>query len=128
MSDLLSLASHFLKKFSDRSGKKVLNIKPAALAILMNHHWPGNIRELENVMEHAFILANGESIDVHDQPIYLQESVKQASRGGDSLAEHEKEHLICVLQQCQGNKVEAARRLKISRSTLYRKLEDYKLS
>jgi two-component system response regulator HydG len=128
MSDLLSLASHFLKKFSDRSGKKVLSIKPAALAILMNHHWPGNIRELENVMEHAFILANGESIDVHDQPIYLQESVKQASRGGDSLAEHEKEHLICVLQQCQGNKVEAARRLKISRSTLYRKLEDYKLS
>jgi DNA-binding NtrC family response regulator len=128
MSDLLLLASHFLKKFSDRAGKKVLSIKPAVMAILMNYHWPGNIRELENVMEHAFILASAESIDLQDLPTYLQESVKQAPRGGDSLAEHEKEHLIRVLQQCQGNKIEATRRLKISRSTLYRKLEYYKLS
>jgi DNA-binding NtrC family response regulator len=128
MSDLLMLASHFLKKCSDRSDKKVLSIKPAAMAILMNHHWPGNIRELENVMEHAFILASGESIEVQALPIYLQESIKQVPRGGDSLAEHEKEHMIRVLQQCQGNKIEAAKRLKISRSTLYRKLEQYKLS
>jgi two-component system response regulator HydG len=128
ISDLLLLASHFLKKYSDRSDKKILSIKPAAMAILMNHHWPGNVRELENVMEHASILTNGESIDVNALPIYLKESAGQFYRGGNSLAENEKEHLIRVLQQCHGNKIEAAKRLQISRSTLYRKLEQYSLS
>jgi two-component system response regulator HydG len=128
MSDLLLLSNHFLKKFSERSGKKVASLKPAALANLMNYHWPGNIRELENVMEHATILTSGESIDVRDLPTYLQEPAKHPPRSADALEEHEKEHLIRVLQQCQGNKIEAARRLRISRSTLYRKLAHYKLN
>lgn len=128
MSDLLLLANHFLKKFNERSGKNVLSIKPGAMAIFMNYHWPGNIRELENVMEHAAILTSGESIDVGELPTYLQEPAKQAPRSADALEEHEKEHLMRMLQQCQGNKIEAARRLKISRSTLYRKLGYYKLN
>jgi two-component system response regulator HydG len=128
MSDLLLLANHFLKKFSESLGKKVSSIKPGAMAILMNYHWPGNIRELENVMEHAAILTSGESIDVRDLPAYLQKPAHRAPRSADALEEHEKEHLIRVLQQCQGNKIEAARRLKISRSTLYRKLGYYKLN
>ena len=128
MSDLLLLANHFLKKFNERSGKKVLSIKPGAMAALMNYHWPGNIRELENVMEHAAILTRGESIDARDLPAYLQKPSKLSPPSADALEEHEKEHLIRVLQRCQGNKNEAARRLKISRSTLYRKLDYYKLN
>lgn len=127
MSDLPLLASHFLHRSSERSSKKVVNIKPTAMDVLMNHNWPGNIRELENVMEHAFILARGESIEVRDLPAYMQEPARFPHLGEEGLEEVEKQHLIRVLKQCQGNKIQAAKRLKISRSTLYRKLEAYKL-
>jgi two-component system, NtrC family, response regulator len=78
-------------------------------------------------MEHAVILARGEDIQVDDLPAYLREENAVLTAGGETLAYVEKEHLRRVLKQCQGNKIEAARRLKISRSTLYRKLEQYKL-
>ncbi len=127
MSDLPLLAGHFLQRFGDHSGKKVAGIKPEVMRIFMNHPWPGNIRELENAMEHAVILARGEHIDVDDLPAYLREESAVHPYGGETLAHLEKEHLQRVLKQYQGNKIEAARRLKISRSTLYRKLEQYKL-
>jgi transcriptional regulator with PAS, ATPase and Fis domain len=127
MSDLRLLVTHFLQKFSGQSAKKILTVRPAAMALLMNHHWPGNIRELENAMEHAFILAGGDSIDTQDLPPYIRESVRQPQSGSDSMAEHEKQHLMRVLQQCYGNKIEAAKRLRIGRSTLYRKLEHFNL-
>jgi two-component system, NtrC family, response regulator HydG len=127
MSDLPLLAGHFLQRFGDHSGKKVSGIEPEVMRIFMNYPWPGNIRELENAMEHAVILARGEHIDVDDLPAYLREEHAAHPAGGETLAHLEKEHLRRVLKQCQGNKIEAARRLKISRSTLYRKLEQYKL-
>jgi DNA-binding NtrC family response regulator len=127
MSDLPLLAGHFLQRFADRSGKKVSGIEPEVMRIYMNYPWPGNIRELENAMEHAVILARGERVDVDDLPAYLQEGSTALPAGIETLAHLEKEHLRRVLKQCQGNKIEAARRLKISRSTLYRKLEQYRL-
>ncbi len=127
MSDLPLLASHFLRQFSEGSTKRVLDIKPEAMSILLNYHWPGNIRELENVIEHAFILAKGESINVSELPAYLQETAKVMHGSGESLEELERAHLLRVLEECQGNKNQAARRLKISRSTLYRKLERHGL-
>jgi DNA-binding NtrC family response regulator len=127
MSDLPLLAGHFLRRFGDHSGKKVSGIKPEVMRIFMNYPWPGNIRELENAMEHAVILAKGEHISLDDLPAYLQEESSTLPAGLETLAHLEKEHLRRVLKQCQGNKIEAARRLKISRSTLYRKLEQYRL-
>jgi two-component system response regulator HydG len=128
MSDVPLLAQHFLRKLSERSTKKVLGIAPPVMRILLNYRWPGNIRELENVIEHAFVLARGESIEVTDLPAALQEIGGPTTGGPECLEDVEKEHLIRVLKQCQGNKIEAARRLKISRSTLYRKLEYYHFS
>jgi two-component system response regulator HydG len=127
MSDLPQLASHFLRQLSERSSKRVLDIDPEAMSILLNYHWPGNIRELENVIEHAFILARGERINLSGLPAYLQETGKVKQGSGESLEELERGHLLHVLEECQGNKNQAARRLKISRSTLYRKLERYGL-
>lgn len=127
ISDLPPLAEHFIQKLSERSNKKTLEIMPDAMNILMNHRWPGNVRELENVIEHAFILARGGSIQFGDLPAYLRETGRQAPSTGDGLEEMEKEHLMRVLNECQGNKIQAARRLKISRSTLYRKMELYGL-
>jgi transcriptional regulator of acetoin/glycerol metabolism len=85
------------------------------------------VRELENVIEHAFILAKGERINLSGLPAYLQETGKVIQGSGESLEELERGHLLHVLEECQGNKNQAARRLKISRSTLYRKLERYGL-
>ena len=125
ISDLPPLAEHFIQKLSERSSKKPMEIVPEAMNILMNHRWPGNVRELENVVEHAFILARGGFIQVSDLPAYLRDTRRQSPSTGDGLEEMEKQHLIRVLGECQGNKIQAARRLKISRSTLYRKMELY---
>lgn len=125
ISDLQPLVEHFIQKFSEQSNKKILDVMPDVLSILMNHRWPGNVRELENVVEHAVILARGDAIQVADLPAYLRENGRQIPSTGDGLEEMEKQHLIRVLGECQGNKIQAARRLKISRSTLYRKMELY---
>jgi DNA-binding NtrC family response regulator len=123
------LISHFLERLRISSGKDARSLKPEAMSLLMRHHWPGNVRELENVIEHALILAKTDSITVEDLPGYLSEKMRDPLyRGsGDALNEAEKEHLIRVLKECDGNKIQAARRLRISRSTLYRKLEQYGL-
>ena len=127
MSDLPLLAGHFLQKMGERSNKRVLAIETDAMNILMNHRWPGNIRELENVIEHAFILANTDKIRVRDLPDYLREAGTPPRDGSEGLEEMEKKHLARVLDQCRGNKIQAARKLKISRSTLYRKLQQYQI-
>ncbi len=127
MSDLPLLVSHFLRRLNERSGKRVVEVKPEVLDILMNYRWPGNIRELENVIEHAFILSRSESIEVSNLPAYLVETEVRPVEVDESLDEVEKKHLVRVLNQCRGNRIQAAKKLKISRSTLYRKLELYGL-
>jgi transcriptional regulator of acetoin/glycerol metabolism len=97
------------------------------MKILMGHHWPGNVRELENVIEHAVVLAQGEVISPRDLPAYLQDPDRDARVAGESLEAMERQHLLRVLDECRGNKNLAASRLRISRSTLYRKLERYGL-
>jgi two-component system response regulator HydG len=142
MSDLPPLADHFLRKLREGSKKTVLSIDTGAMDILMNHDWPGNIRELENVLEHAFVLATSETVSARDLPAYLREP-REKSEGSakgpkemegpkeierlEGLEEMEKDHLIRILNQCGGNKIQAAKKLKISRSTLYRKLQQYQI-
>jgi transcriptional regulator with PAS, ATPase and Fis domain len=126
MSDLPLLVSHFLRRLSRQSRKKVLEIRPEAMRILLNYQWPGNVRELENVVEHAYVLAKEESVTASDLPPYLQDS-SPVKALGQGLEDVEREHLLRVLEQCGGNKIEAARKLKISRSTLYRKLDQYRI-
>ena len=127
ISDLPLLANHFLRKVGERSTKKVTGIAPQVLDRLMHHTWPGNIRELENVMEHAFILAKDDTVEMSNLPEHLRESENATARSAESLGEIEKQHFIRVLKQCHGNRIQAAKILGISRSTLYRKLEHYGL-
>jgi len=123
ISDLPLLVSFFLERLSGGSGKK--KIRPNAMQILLNHNWPGNVRELENAIEHAFILSGTEDIRITDFPAYLRGHVKPSSPASQGLDQVERSHVMKVLQECRGNKILAARRLKISRSTLYRKLEQF---
>jgi two-component system response regulator HydG len=102
-----------------------------ALACLMRHHWPGNVRELENVLLRASILCDGGVIQPHDLPASIRES---NGNGGPrmlpiapdaTLGEMERCHILCMLERCGGNKAETARRLGITKRTLYNKLIHY---
>jgi two-component system response regulator HydG len=127
MSDLALLCDSFIRKLRDRTGKPVLGIEPAAFDVLMEYPWPGNIRELENVMEHSFILAKSTDITKKDLPGSLWKTTDERAEPYPSLHEHEKDYLVRVLEHCGGNKKKAAKMLQISRSTLYRKIEAYGL-
>ncbi len=123
LSDLPLLVSHFMERLS--GGPPTKKIRPDALQVLFNHNWPGNIRELENAIEHAFILSGTGDIKAADLPAYLQGYHKPSRSAADGLDHVERTHVMKVLQECRGNKIMAARRLRISRSTLYRKLEQF---
>jgi DNA-binding NtrC family response regulator len=124
--DLPLLASYFLQKFSQEKGKKVAGISPEVMEILLAHSWPGNVRELENVIEHAIIVAKQEKIVRKDLPQYLMEQplpTKQVI----SLQDHEKNLIVKTLEETNWNKHQTAKRLKITRSTLYGKMKRYGL-
>ena len=130
--DIPDLVKHFLAYFSARTDTHVRDIEPEALRLLQEYDWPGNVRELKNVIERGIVLAEGATLTIDDLP---PEMVSAAGSGSlrhqnTQPTEHskaqldvvEREHIRRVLQECGGNKRLAARRLGISRSTLYAKL------
>lgn len=132
MDALPVLVNHFIQQFSAKYGKRITGLDEQAANILRNYAFPGNVRELESIIAHAVILADGERIRVRDLPDHVQ-------RGGSprlalahspddtvlSLAEVEKRHIARVLEQLDGNQTAAAKKLGISRSTLWRKMGEY---
>jgi two-component system response regulator HydG len=134
--DIPLLAQHFLKRLSERNNKAVKGITPRAMDLLLRYSWPGNIRELENVMERAVILLQGEYISERELPIALQDLARTSMEGsranasaehlGDAtLADREKQIIYQMLEETGGNKSETARRLGITRRTLKLKLKKY---
>jgi two-component system, NtrC family, response regulator AtoC len=134
-SDTLLLGQHFITTFAKQSGKAVVGISPEAAERLMAYSWPGNVRELRNAMERAVALTRHENITVDDLPerirAYRSSHVLVASHNPEelvSLSEVEKRYIARVLAAVGGNKSTAARILGIDRTTLYKKLQQYKLS
>jgi Nif-specific regulatory protein len=137
--DVLLLANHFLARFNAEMGRKITGFTPAAKQALAGHPWPGNIRELKNVIERAVVLNTKTEVDQSDlllsstaieQSRNVESSAEKFSSGelssGElSLAELEKLHIERVLRQTGGNKSRAAAILAIERSTLDRKLKKY---
>ncbi|NNE76726.1 MAG: sigma-54-dependent Fis family transcriptional regulator, partial [Pricia sp.] len=99
-----------------------LRISPDALKILKNYHWPGNIRELENIVQRAVIMSDG-TVDVKDLPEHLKFQINFPDTGLLPLREMEKEYVQRVLLHTQGNKTRAAEILQIDRKTLREKLK-----
>jgi transcriptional regulator with GAF, ATPase, and Fis domain len=129
--DLLRLVEHFVDRFARRHDRAIRRVSEAALARLLEHPFPGNIRELENCIESAVVLCEGGIIDADDLPLVRR---RGASGGGSrpgvgdpdvSLAELERAHIHAVLDACKRNQSEAARRLGIGRNTLARKLDSF---
>jgi DNA-binding NtrC family response regulator len=111
--------------YATKENKQVTHISKEALQLLQHHTWKGNIRELRNVMERATILAEGNTILPEHLPYDIQR--QHNSPAGLTLASVEKNHIQKVLQYTKGNKTKAAVLLGIGLTTLYRKMEEYKI-
>ena len=119
--DLPLLQRHFLDQFGMQLGKSFKGLTRRAQSVLSRYFWPGNIRELQNVIGHGCMMAAGELIDLPDLPEYLHS--RESSREGQgllTLEEVEKRHVHSILTQVGGNKLVAAEILGISRATIYR--------
>ncbi len=126
--DIPLLAKHFLKKYAAEQGKAIQDIEPEAMRLILDYSWPGNIRELENSVEHAVTLAKSEKIFTSDLPSQiLKMSVQLKSSRPQVLKANEEEAIREVLDDCNWNKTAAAAKLGISRSTLYEKLKRYNI-
>lgn len=127
--DIKPLTRHFVEQFSAKSNRKTLGIDESFLEKLSLYSWPGNIRELKNIVERAVILAEGNTLTVDDLPPEIQfiQEQKGNTLSAFSMASVEKLHIQKVLNHTKGNKAEAARLLEIGIATLYRKIEEYQL-
>jgi PAS domain S-box-containing protein len=123
--DIPLLTLHFLKKYNLKEGKHLVTFGADAMEALMDNDWPGNVRQLENAISHAIILAQGEVIRRRHLPRFLRESATTSA--STSLAENERHLILRVLQESNWNKHDAAKRLQVSRSTLYSKIRRYGL-
>jgi two-component system response regulator AtoC len=124
--DILLLARHFLKKFTQENQKELSGLSREVSDFLLKYQWPGNVRELENTIERAVILAKGRYIDI-DSLLQRASASGESILPGTSLKEVERSHIMGVLNQTSGNYTEAARVLGISRATLYHKVKAYGL-
>lgn len=128
--DIPLLVKHFIKRFNKRMGKGIDSVSKEAMDALIDYSWPGNVRELENAIEHAFIYCKGRVIEVRDLPkeVIKQRRLLEKSLTSDNpLEEMEKEIIWEILNYNKGDRKKTASMLKISRTTLWRKMKRYEI-
>jgi len=142
--DILLLAESFLKRFSERQQRPVLSIESDAIQAMMCYSWPGNIRELESTIERAVLITDHDKVMLQDLPLTIRECAEQyqqlqpmydlkdffdPAKNQQVLPLEQLKQLAVrhALEACEGNISEAAVKLDISRSTLYRLLEIYNI-
>ena len=125
--DIAPITNYFVKQFSEKTNKKTLAISDDFLQKLENYSWPGNIRELKNIIERSVILSNGDTLTSDVLPYEMQHQPEKATKSMSafSMQSIEKLHIQKVLNYTKGNKAETARLLEIGIATLYRKLDEY---
>ena len=137
-SDIPVLAHYFLQKFTAKTSSRVQEFSDAAIKQLMDYQWPGNIRELQNTIERAVILARNSTIEPSDIQLSTRTTSSKAAAATGEASKHnnrdisldrlEREHILSTLERTNWNKSMAAQILGIERSTLDRKLKRYKVS
>jgi DNA-binding NtrC family response regulator len=130
--DIPLLTAYFLEKFAAQFGKQICGFTQRAQIILARHTWPGNIRELENVVGHASMMVMGDMIDVADLPNYLRCPTRHSTgpvpieeESAASFEEHEKRLVRDALSRAEGNQSKAARELRIGRDALRYKMKKH---
>jgi PAS domain S-box-containing protein len=123
--DVPILSGHFLEIYSHANGKHIRGFSEEVMEIFLDYDWPGNVRELQNIIEHAVILAREDIIRAIDLPHTLKDTYPQFQADISSLKDTEKNLIVKVLEETEGNKYQAAKKLGITRSTLYGKLRKH---
>jgi Nif-specific regulatory protein len=131
MGDVPLLADHFFKRFVKETGRKLRGFSPAAMDKMSHYHWPGNVREMRNVVERAVALAVGPTLEADDIVLsnlnFDEPSTVEIGYREMSLNDMEREHIKATLDHTDWNKSQAATILGIERSTLDRKIKSYEI-
>jgi DNA-binding NtrC family response regulator len=125
--DIPALAAHFLTRQSTRYGKQLAGFDQSAMQTLMDHLWPGNIRELEHTIERAVLLANGDVVRASDLALNERDSTGAQRLEELTLSEAERTLIQKALARFDGNVSHAAKALGVSRSALYRRMSAHGL-
>lgn len=132
--DIPVLARYFMKKYSEMFNKEISGISKSAITALERYNYPGNVRELENIIERAVALSNSDIIEISDLPKEIIGTIEINGTKelvpiyvGDSLIEAEKKLIQATLKYCQGNKRKTAKILGMSERHLYTKIKEYNL-
>jgi transcriptional regulator with PAS, ATPase and Fis domain len=130
--DIPLLVEHFIARFNRRQGKNVTGVAPDVMALLMAHDYPGNVRELENILERAFVLCVAERIERSHLPPELtgQPAAPPTPTGNTLIAQSnaaETQAIRATLERCGFNRLAAARELGLHKSTLFRKIKTLKI-
>ena len=131
--DIPLLVEHFLKVYNEKNGRNLQGFHPRALDALMRYAWPGNIRELENVVERSVILSRDDYVPFSELPLPIREAtgdsdvkeIREGLRPGMTIREMEKELIVKTLEDNDGNRTRTARVLGITRRTLQHKLKEF---
>ena len=125
--DIPLLIDHFIDRFNRLQEKNIAAVSDDVLALMMSHDFPGNARELENIIEHGFVLCRGGLIELEHLPPELTsggQGVEMPRRTGATLRSLEECHIVDALRRHRGNRKAAAAELGIHPSTLFRKIKD----
>ncbi|MCK5348314.1 MAG: sigma-54-dependent Fis family transcriptional regulator, partial [Desulfobacula sp.] len=136
--DIPILVSHFIKKGNKRENKSIKMVDTQGMKRLMEHPWPGNIRELENAIEHAFVICNSNRIELQDLPVEIRENqghlrssspindpIQTRSYSADKIAKLKKSDLLKLLEECNWNKAEVGRRIQKSRTSVWKYMKKW---
>ena len=137
-SDIVILAEHFLRAYSEKNGVPAIGFSDDAILLLQTYSFPGNVRELENMIERAVLMARGRVVMASHFPLDPDAAQGETSNGNDledllslpfhkALAELERRLIAKALREAGGNKTDAANRLQINRRLLYNKIEEHKI-
>jgi DNA-binding NtrC family response regulator len=122
--DIPLLIAHFLKKFNNKLHKNITNISAAVQNLFMNYQWPGNIRELEHSLEHAFIVCHQAIIAMEHLPLTIKKHFVLEAVLPEQSSVNEKQAFLMALEKTAWSRMKAAKLLGLSRSTFYRKLNE----
>jgi PAS domain S-box-containing protein len=130
--DIPILTDHFIKRFNAMTGRKIVRCSERVMAALMGYSFPGSVRELENAIEHAFVVCTGDTIRFEDLPSHIIDAVSFHAESSPAkifpLQSAESETIRAVLRRHRGNRQMTAKELGISRNTLWRKMKKYDIS